>query len=346
MILDDLLTVQQETIAKLSSELVGTPFNIEHIGGGRNSRIYRLSGVNATSYVVKVYLREPGDSRDRLGTEFNSLTFLWQQGIHNIPRPMSSYPESGIALYEYIVGDKLFPESVTNSEVDAAVDFAAQLKMLTHEPAAALLNPASEAYFSIEAILNNIQRRLSRLSQDQIEAMLVNFLERELLPTLDCVNSWISKRASRQQELPGESRVLSPSDFGFHNAIRRNQHEIVFLDFEYFGWDDPAKLISDFLLHPAMNLNQALARRFACGIVEKFQAPEWLLEHVKTVYPLFGIKWCLICLNEFLPEHRRRRQFAAGAEQDWAIVYSQQLSKARQILQRINGEYEQFPYFD
>src|SRR5258708_32435062 len=218
--------------------------------------------------------------------------------------------------------------------------------MPTPEPAAALLNPASEAYFSIEAILNNIQRRMSRLSQDQIEAMLVNFLERELLPTLDCVNSWISKRARRQQELPGESRVLSPSDFGFHNAIRRNQHEIVFLDFEYFGWDDPAKLISDFLLHPAMNLNQALARRFACGIVEKFQAPEWLLEHVKTVYPLFGIKWCLICLNEFLPEHRRRRQFAAGAEQDWAIVYSQQLSKARQILQRINGEYEQFPYFD
>ena len=32
----------------------------------------------------------------------------------------------------------------------------------------------------------------------------------------------------------------------FTNIIKQNNNNLIFLDFEYFGWDDPLKLISDF----------------------------------------------------------------------------------------------------
>ena len=47
-------------------------------------------------------------------------------------------------------------------------------------------------------------------------------------------------------------RVVSPSDFGFHNALRTEDGRLAFLDFEYAGWDDPAKLVCDFELQPAV----------------------------------------------------------------------------------------------
>ena len=39
-------------------------------------------------------------------------------------------------------------------------------------------------------------------------------------------------------------RCVSPSDFGFHNAIVRGSGEICFIDFEYAGWDDSAQVFS------------------------------------------------------------------------------------------------------
>src|SRR6185503_11886129 len=39
---------------------------------------------------------------------------------------------------------------------------------------------------------------------------------------------------------------LSPSDFGYHNAVLADDETVRFFDFEYAGWDDPAKLVCDF----------------------------------------------------------------------------------------------------
>src|SRR5258707_15893745 len=63
-------------------------------------------------------------------------------------------------------------------------------------------------------------------------------------------------------ELPQEWRSLVPSDFGFHNSLRRPDGSLAFLDFEYFGWDDPVKLTADILLHPGKPLKPSQRTRF------------------------------------------------------------------------------------
>jgi thiamine kinase-like enzyme len=140
-----------------------------------------------------------------------------------------------------------------------------------------------------------------------------------------------------ETELTRHQRILSPSDFGFHNALRRADDQLIFLDFEYFGWDDPAKTIADILLHPnpAMDLPARLKERFAKELLICFGGSEELLERLRLVYPLFCIKWCIILLNEFLAVDYQRRTFANGEIQTRTEVLSSQLSKATQLYNKM-----------
>ncbi len=126
--------------------------------------------------------------------------------------------------------------------------------------------------------------------------------------------------------------------------LRRNDNKLVFLDFEYFGWDDPAKMVSDFLLHPSMKLNKDLRQRFLENILTCFKNHRQLSKRIKAVYPLFGLKWCLIILNEFVPEHLDRRGFSSESELDLNKLREKQLSKAKRMLNKIVNEKKQFPY--
>ena len=48
-------------------------------------------------------------------------------------------------------------------------------------------------------------------------------------------------------------------------------------------------------------------------------------------YPLFGLRWALILLNEFIPD-RWRRRVLAGATESWAEAKTRQLMLARGLL--------------
>ena len=222
---------------------------------------------------------------------------------------------------------------------------------------------ASEACFAPSGTVENIRQRLERLKgrnaghsaqrapgEDRdLQSELDRFLGAEFAPLLEEVARWSAERLeasgmSFNQELTQERRTLSPSDFGFHNALKQPDNRIIFLDFEYFGWDDPAKMISDFLLHPAMSLGPEANRKFASAILGRFTDWPGLSARVESVYPLFGLKWCMIFLNEFLPDSLRRRQFAGAAGPDRSAVQMRQLDKSRQMLNRISREYKSFPY--
>jgi hypothetical protein len=57
-------------------------------------------------------------------------------------------------------------------------------------------------------------------------------------------------------------------------------------------------------------------------------------------YPLYGLRWCLILLNEFLPDRWRRRKFAAAgrpgagelSEEQWRAAKLRQLDRAQAYL--------------
>lgn len=348
--------MRTELMRRVAARLVsGDVPIIEPVGGGRNSQVYRLVGADSRIHALKAYFRDTSGDRDRLRTEFSSLCFLWENGIRDIPQPLAADWDQGCALYEYIEGQKIAVHAVTGAEVDAAVLFLTRLKDLRGRPGSRDLATAAEACFSVRAIVESIQGRLSRLtdkcSGEESYADLYEFLDHHLAPKLREIVRWSQEGLSRAHlsfdlDIHPTERTLSPSDFGFHNAIKRSNGQVAFLDFEYFGWDDPAKMVVDVLLHPGMNLAHSLKRRFVHGILQTFVEYPHLAQRVEIVYPLFGLKWCLILLNEFLPEHLLRRRFASTNGFQRHTLQAEQLAKAKRLLETIGEEYEHFPYFD
>ena len=128
--------------------------------------------------------------------------------------------------------------------------------------------------------------------------------------------------------------VLSPSDFGFHNAGRRCDGALQFFYFEYFGWDDPAKLMADFLLHPGMKLTPELKQRFHAGARIALCGDAAFDARFPALYPLFGLCWCLILLNPFRPTYGARRS-RSGANTIRAREQATQLRRARSLLEKV-----------
>ncbi|MBI1778601.1 MAG: phosphotransferase [Proteobacteria bacterium] len=327
-------------IARIAQRLLGGPVDaVERIAGGGNNRLYLVSA-GSTRFALKHYATRDGDARDRLGNEFNALRLVAPKLPGSVPQPVAADPDSGWAAYEWIEGWRLLTGSP--ADLDAMLDFVARLLPLRSDPLAQELPSASEACLSLAELIRQNHRRLARLRESP-DPSLRQFLAGELEPLLEAfaaraLRSYAAAGIDPDAELAPERRVLSPSDFGFHNMLLRPDGSRVFLDFEYFGWDDPAKLAADVTWHPAMCLPPEESRRFndrmAALLAEDSEFPRRLAQFL----PLIGIRWCLIVLNEFLPERWIRRRHAGG-DGDWEAAKARQLAKARVLYTAIVAGY-------
>ncbi|MFC1516305.1 phosphotransferase [Thermodesulfobacteriota bacterium] len=322
---------------------------VEWISGGRNSKIFKVIGSDNRRFVAKLYYRDKSDRRDRLGTEFTALSFLWQNNVKNVPRPVFAESIRGIAVYEYIDGNTIQSSEITLQDINEAVKFLLKLNQLKTIPDAAELPPASEAVFSLQALIENIQYRFDRLTALPKDGGLVSkchqFLAEDIRPFFNYLKKWskdkfLSSGHDDHSILPESERTLSPSDFGFHNALRRLDGKLVFIDFEYFGWDDPAKMIVDFILHPGMNLQKEFKKNFIEKMLVNFNEGKKLTDRLAAVYPLFGLKWCFILLNEFIPADLARRDFSKILPDNHEKKKALQLKKAIRMFREVVCNYE------
>ncbi len=314
--------------------------NVEQIIGGRNSQVYKLT-CNNIKYCAKVYYSDDSDKIDRLGTEFVSTKFMWNNGIKCIPQPILASRENMCAVYEFIEGQKIDCEKITALEIGFAAEFILTLNKIKSHPDANNLPSASGACFSIEAIIKNVEQRLKKLqSIDEKGApyeQLNNFLIKEFMPHFNKFKEKYDKELDYKLELPKKKRTLNPADFGFHNALRKNDGTITFLDFEFFGWDDPTKIVCDFMIHPGMNIEYELRNKFAEKIFNKFPYGEEIKNRTNVAYPLYVLRWCTILLNEFLPDQFLRRKFANEKINITKVQYGQ-LEKASKMLEKIKNQ--------
>ena len=334
-------------IAEAVAELLGQPVaSVEPVGGGRNSRVYRIDCLSSDRYIAKFYPAAGPGQRNRLDAEYTGLGLLWENGFRCVPRPMAAHPQGSCAIYEYIEGAGVPDSDVTTEHISQAVEFLARLKELGDTGSSREVGAAAEACFSVQAIFDSIDLRLNRLlsveDQSPQGVALHRFLRDELNPVLADVRHRTAAEmgGTVSSEISPEERTLSPSDFGFHNALRRPNGELVFLDFEYFGWDDPAKMISDFILHPAMDLTDSHKTQFLSGTLKSFSGHPGLKSRLKRVLPLFALKWTTILLNEFVPERLERRNFTGNKPVDVVQVQDAQLVKARTMLGKATVSYD------
>lgn len=307
------------------------------VGGGGNNRLYRIDTADSR-FALKCY--GPIDARgDRLGNEFDGLRFLGAAGADAIPTALTADRDRRVALYGWI--DGVAAGSEAGEGVGQALEFVAALHRIGRSHGGGWTGTATEACLSARELLRQIDGRLARLAALDGDAELARFLNHDLAPTLEQVAArmealYAAASLDPAADIPPGVRVLSPSDFGFHNAVRRPDGRLVFVDFEYFGWDDPVKLTADLLWHPGMRLGGDPARAWLSGAVGLFGDDPAFAVRLSAQLPLFGLRWCLIVLNEFLPERWERRLYAGSSQADWERAKTTQLAKARALLTRVS----------
>jgi hypothetical protein len=327
----------QEAVS-IGSRLAGARVAAAHPArSGGNNRVFRLEMAQGPPLALKQY---PSDGRDRLGQEYDALSFLSRHGIMLTPRPVAKDADSFCALYQWFDGEAavLRPQQ---DDAEQLADFLIELQKLRDAEGARGLRNASASIFSPEEAVAQYQQRLDGLRQASSDhPELRAFIDNSLVPSTATAIRRLRQRYAELGRDPGADllpahRALSPSDFGLHNALRAEDGRLRFIDFEYFGWDDPVKLVSDTAIHPGSDLPEASANRLIERLSHAFEAGDDAFAIRRDVlYPVFGAIWCLIVLNAYLPESRSRRALAAQGG-DLTVRLAGQLDKARRLHQTI-----------
>jgi len=338
------LAAAREAAGALAASPVAS---IERVRGfGRNSGVYRVAAGGAI-YALKQYPERRAGERNRAAIEYDVLSFLARHRIASVPRAFAADAASGYLLLEWIDGEPV--EAPETADIAAACGFLRAIHALRGADDAKQQPAAAEACLCGAEIVGQMERRLARLAVLAArEPALAAALDGEMRPLFTEIAGWAEEGyaaagLSFDRDVDVAARTLCPSDFGFHNAMRRPSGKLVFIDFDYFGWDDPVKLTADFLLHPGMRLGEAQKRQFAAEAFDIYGSDPNFRRRLALLYPLFALRWCMILLNEFLPE-RWANRLNAGTEADWASAKQRQLDRAREWMHSLATNFRRFPY--
>jgi hypothetical protein len=316
-----------DELKTIASTLAGVPIReVVQASNGGNSRVY-MAAAKDKLYALKQYPTIESDKRDRLNTERLALDLMHWHGVHSVPYYVAA--ESPYGLMSWVDGAII--KTPKENDIDDAAVFLGTLHHISQKTHAEDVPLASEACLSGQIIIDQIEKRTASLMPYSKEnPALMDFFTKKLLPTFQ--KRLIAARKAYPEfsmPLPQAKQTLIAADFGFHNIMRALDGRLYFIDFEYFGWDDPVKLMCDFLLHPATPLTPAMKQQFYKHMIAIYGTE--IEPRFNAYYPLFGLRWALILLNEFIPERWHARVHARGVA-DWEQVKSEQLGKAEAML--------------
>ncbi len=315
---------------------------VEKIAAGGNSRIFKINREIGGAVALKKY--PPHSSSDRNRQFVETVAYRVLQNSIFTPKLLYCDFITGYNLYSWVDGEKI--ETFGSEQLDVALEFIEELIAQTKLQNVGV-PMASEACIAVTDIFHQIECRLKDLTAVD-NSLLNEFLIKSFIPIYELLHSKIIANNGYEfisQKLPEENWVLSPSDFGFHNSLKSNEGKIIFLDFEYFGFDDPAKLINDFVWHPGMLTSEEVKKYWMLSMLNLFPNDQFLLERVKTSWPLYGLRWALITLKEFTRNGWSDRNYAQSSHEGYrADKLERQLSKSRAIVKLLVDTEMECPY--
>ncbi len=312
---------------------LATALHAEPLPGGRNNRVFRVELSDGRKAALKIYFRHPQDPRDRLSAEWEFLVRAKRLAPGRTPAPLARDVSAGAALYSFVEGRRFLPEEVDAAAVKAAADF---IRKVATPGSTQQLRPASESCFSIRDHLDLVDKRVDRLSAIDPAAPggrdAARFVAERFRPAWQRVRDEALKLCRTFGIDPyariDEGQIIaSPSDFGFHNALQ-TEGGCVFLDFEYAGRDDPAKLVCDFFNQPDFPVAAAHREIFLREALDELGLGA-LRGRAQILAPPLSIKLIAIILNDFLPVGDQRRSFAKLEDQDKRRLRQLALARAR-----------------
>lgn len=271
----------------------------EHIarqmGAANRHEVFLLESGDRRA-VLKIHEPATAGRRDAFAHEALLHAFYAEQVGDWVPRLIAQDKGSRALLFEHVEGTPMAGGGSSLADVARMAEFILETNRpkVIERARQARIPAASDSGLSSaehwQCALSRVEALLALPAVDEATVAMQDFVRAELQPAL--------AKGKPDASRPAEP-CLSPSDFGFHNVIRRGNGGFCFLDFEHAGWDDPAKLVADFALQPEAPLTGAAARHFAASFGGAAPFRNGLEERVIRVLGIQKCKWTAIILNVF-----------------------------------------------
>lgn len=309
------------------------------LSGGANNIVARCDGGDR-SVVIKAYPQAGAAAETRFKTEHAFLAYANVVAPQYVPRVIGADATRRMLALETLHGPgfgEVNPASAT--DVAAAVAFISLLNASGAPGIAAIAPAAADGFLELSDHINDVNRRVSELSfehltaQDQPAAiaMIKNVRTAASKITVRLEGAINCGRVTNR--LPAEYVCLSPSDFGFHNAIRTPDGP-KFFDFEFAGWDDPAKCFCDFFLQPRVPVPASFAPSFESALGKVIPRAQ-LRERAAELRPLLSVKWVTIVLSVLRPARLADILNLRGADAREPLI-AERMATAHRLLSQMD----------
>lgn len=255
---------------------------------GGNSVVSAVKWMGAT-VAVKEYGPRP-DTWTRMEREWRALELLAGLGTELAPDPLGISRNQEVVIQSWIEGEA--PPAQANPTV--LLSLLTNLKQVAGTPESASIQSAADA---IERPADLLEQTILRC-ESLVESPVVREPAQALLS--GCLSA-----VSPEYNEPWAS-TLSPSDFGPHNMLI-SQGGPRIIDLEFFGWDDPHKLVADTLLHPLVVWTSDTRDVFVREASDLYGLDG---HRLRQVYSFAQAKWSAIVLGRAVREANALRQQA------------------------------------
>tara|TARA_B100001248_G_scaffold260540_1_gene249066 strand:+ start:82880 stop:84556 length:1677 start_codon:yes stop_codon:yes gene_type:complete len=305
----------------------------ERLYQGGNNQGYRIKDGFGRTFFGKRYYRFIQDKRDRLNHEYAFLSVLKKNPHLPCAKALLRDDLYGMALYSFIEG--CTPQDAISHHWEQCLHFFEEMQVVRNTNAAKELPVAAESAWSLAQHLGFVQRRrdewLHLASLESLSKSIQELVSNELEPLYQVLAENLLADKDFNTLWPRDAAVLSPSDFGLHNALEDKEGNLSFIDFEYAGWDDPAKVVADFFCQVAVRapgiLYESFVERTATLLPEAYQ--QAFMERLPKVEQCIRLKWCYILLNPLHPNAQAKQHFVKRP-----VDVSAQLDKVQAAIQR------------
>lgn len=297
--------------------------------GGVNSRVILVSTITGLKFVIKHYPAR--DGHNRLNNEVTALKFLKKINFTQRPDLIHSNKDLKLIIISYIEGEKV--SKVTPNILSEFINFQKLLNNSKSHPFACKIGLATDACLSLKDLIDQVEHRFKQLDntimkdisiKTKIDMLYNIFLnEKNVLP-----KKLIELNISYDHKIEKKYRTLIVSDFGIHNLIKNKY--FYFIDFEYFGWDNPLTLISNFVLHPSMSFSVKKKSVIILKMFELFEDIPDIKSKYKIYNNFFVLRWCCIILGILSPQKK-----ITNTKLDYKNLKNIQFSKLDEMLKNL-----------
>lgn len=312
--------------------------NIEtliRLRGGVNNNVF-VCGSGQSKWVIKEFPPQEVGKQDRMNAEVDFLRFSAQVARGFAPLLIHVDKPRRCIVIEYMEGS-IYPEGASPSKDDLrmAACFFNKLNSNAKLAKEMIHVNAAEGFLSLRQHMLNVRERLNAMGIEHLPDQYKTQAQR-ILKTLyvkaEDVEISLEKSISRgliEDFINPSDLCVSPGDFGFHNAICTSEG-VRFYDFEFAGWDDPAKTCVDFVLQQR---NPSSLKPM--GIATEFLGNNHMMnkERILMMHKILRVKWECIILGILNPL-RLVRMISVGNETSEETCVADQMVRYREYVRR------------